>query len=509
MKKGRSIDAPPFFGARFLWISVPLAFYLVIALVFVFWGGFVGDEGYYALMSRNIADGLKPYRDFFCPQMPLLYYTYAGWFSLVGPGIVNGRLLSAMFGAASVILVAYACLRRGGKMAGLIGGLLIACNPHIIFDSIEIKTQSLSLLLASGLVFVLAKREIAHPLREALLALLLGNLMFFTRLSLLPSLVVLWAVLGWRLRQAPGAFALLLAGNFVVLAASLSFFSADGSMLFGVYRVHSEYWGGGDWSFARLGVTMKSWIGNQLPIIVLFISAIGVFLASCWRSLRTRTALPNADFLVFLLFSYWGYTFLHWSSVQSYATHQTVVAGFAVVFSMTVLAPILEKLYRESRMFCTVAFAALLCLPMPFGEWGFNLNGNNSIGRTREALSVIGKYAGKNDSILTFNVELAVDGGYKIPVECAMGDFSYIPNMPDKLCEKYRMMNLRMLVSAIESGRHRILCMGNREFAIMAGGDQKLAGQLKELIDRKYIQVGSVNNYGQFNQELFIFAAKY
>lgn len=491
------------------WALLPALIYAFAALIFVFWGGFIGDEGYYALMARNVSEGLMPYRDFFCPQMPLLYYAVGGWFSLFGPGVVAGRLMSGIFGLCAVILVCAACHRRAGALAAMVAGLLLACNPHIVFDTIEIKTQGLSFMLSAALIFVLSTKNDFFSIHRAVVALLFGSLMFLTRLSLLPALLLLWMYVGWRLRKRPVACLLLLGANIAVLSFLYFFFSADGNFVFGVYRVHSEYWSGGGWSLARFSVTLKSWFGNQMPIILFFFSAIAVFAVSSWRKLRQGLCPPDLPFLLFLLLSYWGYTLLHWSSVQSYATHQTVVAGFAVVFSAVTLAPVFHSLAARSRVFASAAFVLLLCLPMPFGEWAVSFKGDGSIGRIREAVGLIGKYAGKNDSILTFNVELPVEAGLRVPVECAMGEFSYVPNMPDQVAEKYRMLNLRKLAVEIESGRHRILCMGNREFAIMAGGNPDVAAQLKTLIDQKYLQVGSVKNYGQFNQELYIFAAKY
>ena len=496
--------------SRRAWIclAVPAALYVLLAINFVFWGGFVGDEGYYAWMSRAVLNGMKPYRDFLCPQMPFMLYVYAAWFQFVGAGIVEGRFLSAILGTASVLLVGLAIQRRAGLLAAMVGGFLLAGSFHFVYDTVVVKTQSLTVFLSACLLFVLAGDENKRPVIRSCVALGLGSLLFFTRLSLLPSLILLWVLLCWQMRHRLWVFAGLFGTNLLVLALGYFWFSADGNMLFGIYRMHDEYLSGGDWSFLRLGWTVKTWIGNQLPIVLFFLCAIILFLRSFVMRLQARASLADLPFLCFLLFSYGGYTLLHWKSVQSYATHQTSVTAFAVVFSMLVLSPFLGRLAKQVPVFSCVAFALLLCLPLPFGEWSVHWNGNGSNARIRDVVALIQKHSAPGDTLLTLCPELAVESGRKLPVVCGLGEFSYIADLPDAMSEKFKVMNFRELEREIESGRNQMLCLGNREFAILARGDQGRAMQLKEAMDRKYQMIGSIKNYGQFDQELFVYEVR-
>lgn len=459
-------------------------------------------------MARAVSNGLKPFRDFLCPQMPLMIYGYASWFQLVGVGIVEGRLLSAILGAASVWLICLTIHRRVGVLPAVVGGLLLAGSLHFVYDTVVVKTQSPTVFLSAYLLFVLGDEGSRRPVIRVCLAMLFGTLLLFTRLTFLPVLLLLWILLGWQMRARPVLFGGLLALNLLAVASGFLWFSSDGNMLFGIYRVHAEYFSGGDWSFARLGWTMKIWVGNQLPIILFFVSAIVLFALSGARKLRLFLKEGDFPFLSFMLLSYGGYTFLHWQSTQSYATHQTCVTAFAIVFSMMVLAPLLAKLVQATPDFCGIVFGCLLFLPLPFGEWSLHFNGHGSIGKIREAVTLIQDHSTTEDSVLTFGPELAVESRRKLPVVCGLGEFSYLPTLPDAVAEKYHVMNEDELDREIISGQNRMLCLTNREMAIMARGDQGRAERLKEQIDRKYQLVGSVKNYGQFDQELFVFQVR-
>src|ERR1700677_3660672 len=70
----------------YYWYVLFAVIYGAFAFNYFFYGGFIEDEGIYALAARNVMDGMKPYRDFFFAQMPLLPYVYAAWFSIFGAG---------------------------------------------------------------------------------------------------------------------------------------------------------------------------------------------------------------------------------------------------------------------------------------------------------------------------------------------------------------------------------------------------------------------------------------
>jgi hypothetical protein len=65
-----------------------------------------------------------------------------------------------------------------------------------------------------------------------------------------------------------------------------------------------------------------------------------------------RARWQELFFPAYCLASYVAVTLTHWSQVQSYPTHQTVLTGFAVVFIALLLAPavnVVAERYRTCR----------------------------------------------------------------------------------------------------------------------------------------------------------------
>lgn len=476
----------------------------------------IGDEGFYSLAARNVMEGKLPYRDFVFTQMPLLPYVYGGWYSIFGVSIESGRMLSAILGAGSVVLIMGSCHRRAGVTAGIIGGALVALNLHFIGDTLTIKTQSLTVFLASCVIFVLSKRESHRPLFQAALALIFATLAFLTRLSMLPMLGLVWLYLGWQFRRALLPYLGMLAINLAVLVGVYLFFKADGNLLFGIYGFHQEYFGFMPWTWQRLIPTLHSWIGNQFPIVLLFLCATWHFMT------LAKEAKQHWDALLFpalLFFSYMGATVVHFINTQSYATHQTSIVAFAAVFAAILLAPLLEDLWEAaetsgkppiSRAFTGVAFALLLLLPLSLGEigmyLGFDREGNIGLQKIKEAVRVIRQEAQPGDSILTFSTELAVNGRLKVPSGYEASEFTYIAAMENERAGKLHITKFNKLIADIESGEHKVFAVDDRSFSIMANGNKEAAELLKQRVNLHYKPFATIPQYGQFQCNLYLFA---
>jgi hypothetical protein len=485
------------------WLMIALIIYCSLAFMHIFWGRLTGDEGFYALSARNVLRGMRPYRDFMFLQMPLLPYVYGGWFYLVGTSVESGRILSAIFGASSIVLMASAAVRRGGMVAGVLAAFLCACNLNFVFDMCTLKTQPLTVFLTSCAIFVLAKENPRSLMMQAGLAMLFISLALLERLSILPALVVLWIYLGFQLRVCWRRFICLLAANVILILGLVGFFWADGNMFFGVYQFHRESCGFEPWTWSRHVPTVLGWIGNQLPIIFCFVVASAAFVGHAFRG----GSQPDSwrFFFWFLLLAYWAVTAVHWANVQSYPTHQTSITAFAVVFCAGVLADIIRSIIRETGWLAGFAFAALLGLSMPFQTWIVNFNGQGSMKKIRDTVSIIRRFAQEGDSILSFNAELAVNGGFRVPEGYELSEFTYFAEMTEERRAKFKATNLNKLTADISSRRYRVLCVGDREFDLMSSGDEKIAQRLRALIDQDYQCIGGTTGYGQFFEPLYVF----
>jgi hypothetical protein len=489
-------------------LLIALAIYCVLAFVHIFWGRITGDEGFFALSVQNVMRGMRPYRDFMFLQMPLVPYVYVPWFTLFGGSIESGRIFSAILGVVSLALVSGASFRRGGAVAGIGAAFLCAGNLDFTFETGTLKTQPLTVFLTACAIFVLAKQDPRKPLAQTVLASLFMSLAFLTRLSMLPALLLLWAYAAWQLRKRRIAFVWLLATNIITLLAVLACFCSAGNMLFGIYTFHHEYFGFPPWDWDRLVITIHEWIANQLPIIFLFVVAAGMFVLK-WSHRETGFPMDFGMFSGWMLISYWSVTAVHWINVQNYSTHQTSITAFAVVFSTIILAGPINAAIRGWHSLVVVAFAALLLLPMPLQQWAVHFDGRGGPKKIREALFLLHQYANRDDYILTFSAELAVNGHFRVPEGYELSEFSYFPRMNEERRAKLKVINFPKLVSDISSRRYRVLCMSDRGFFVIRSlGGNDDAAKLTNLIDLNYNHVGVVEDYGQFYGRLHVFAVK-
>lgn len=486
-------------------LVIPIAYLLVaVALAFPVWG-FCGDEGFYSYAARSVLRGMRPYRDFLFAQMPFMAYAYSGWFAIFGSSIESGRWFGILISVAGVLLSIVASHRLSGRRAAMLGGVLWLTSLHLVGDLVAIRTQPICNALLCGTIFCLSAMQGLVRWRWIAAAMVLMTLGFLTRLTLAVPLVLLWVLLAWTCRRNIRPFLALLAVNVLAIVACIGFFWADGNLWFGVYRTHHDFWGAAPWTWARLGWTVKGWITNQLVIVMCFVCAIVHFVAR----LTDRRGWPSLLVPAWLLASYVGVTYLHWSQVQNYPTHQTAIVSLAIVFSASVIGPLLDGLCRSALTQAAAAFGlvTVLCMPFTLAECvptdrTFRFGSASFID---DALRIIAKYAGPDARLLTFNTELAVNGGYEVTPGCEMSTWSYLAQLPDDEAARRRVLNAKRLEAELRDGDAAILTVTDWDFGQMAMGSEEFAARLKKLIDDGWHHVGVVKKYGQFQQDLYVF----
>jgi len=107
--------------------------------------------------------------------------------------------------------------------------------------------------------------------------------------------------------------------------------------------------------------------------------------------------------------------------------------------------------------------------------------------------------------LLSFNLELAIDGKYSMFPGCEVGEWRYFAAVPEEVSQKRRVLNAPRLYAAIREEKAPIMTITDRDFGIMAAGNPEAAKTLKSLPDEHYYNVGIVKKYGQFAQDLYIF----
>ena len=478
--------------------------YLLLALPLAFpIQGYCGDEGFFCLAARSVASGIKPYRDFLFIQMPLLAYAYGTWFSIFGVSITSGRALSVFMTVCAIACVMMSCRRRAGLSPAVLAGLLWSTSIYTAWDLSLVKTQSLCNVLIAAALCAIPEPEASRRLARAALAMGLMSLAFFTRLTLVIPLVLLWLYLAWEFRRELSGYLLVLVANILLIALAFAFFWADGNMWFGIYVTHHDFYGAAPWTWARLGWTVKYSLGNQFVIATLLLLAAARF---CMM-LTDRARWQELLFPAYCLASYIAVTCAHWSQVQSYPTHQTVLTSFAVMFIALLLAPAINAIAERYRTPGLVTFACFVAMSSPFSECGIAplVGGENKPDWLKQAATILRRHAEPGEELLSFNLELAVDGKYSVFPGCELGEWSYFAGVPEEVAEKRRVLNAPRLYAAMREEKAPIVTITDRDFGIMAGGNPEAAKALKSLLDDHYHNVGIVKKYGQFAQDLYIF----
>jgi tetratricopeptide (TPR) repeat protein len=180
----------------------------------------LGDGVAYDAWARRIAAGDWWGSEVFY-QAPLYPYVLAAVYALASPDPFSARVVQALLGAATCALAAAAGRRWFDARAGSMAGALLALYPPAIFFDGEIQKASLTLFLATALVWLLARRDEPPRPGWCFAAGALTGLFALNRENalLLVPLLALWILAtvggGWRRKAAPAT--LLIAGALAVL----------------------------------------------------------------------------------------------------------------------------------------------------------------------------------------------------------------------------------------------------------------------------------------------------
>lgn len=175
-----------------------------------------GDEGYYGLAARLVAEGQAPYADFFYPQAPLLPYLYAPGALAIGAQQLPGlRTVSVIFSGLTLLLAACWLWRTHGQRAGVAvtALLILALCPELIQWNATVKTfawtnlMTLTALVALSSGLVSEQRRMLWLVASGLaLGLATSARLLFAPAALVPAV---WLALRSGDRRWPNASAWL------------------------------------------------------------------------------------------------------------------------------------------------------------------------------------------------------------------------------------------------------------------------------------------------------------
>lgn len=190
----------------------------------------IGDASAYHLLANNLADGrgyIRPFdlqkfgRVVATAEYPPLFPAFLSVFARLGVRSVQGqRLVMAVVGSGTVVLVTYLGRRVGGRAVGIVAGVLAATYPMLALPDVILMTETLfAFLVVASLLLAYRADATPTPLRCAVLGLVLG-FASLTRAEAMVLAVFLVVPLAWRVHDA-SAWRRLGLGAIVLAAAAV------------------------------------------------------------------------------------------------------------------------------------------------------------------------------------------------------------------------------------------------------------------------------------------------
>jgi len=460
------------------WLSAALALAALLALVLgaanVLLGPLNQDEGWYLLAARNFAAGMRPYRDFFFTQSPLMPAVYGTLSPLWSPfGVLGGRVLTALLGLLASLLASLAAAQAVGRgrrlAAGLTTFLLLQCNvSHSYFTAIP-KTYALAALFVSGGALALgAALRGRAPAWSGFAAGLLLALAAATRLSLGATLPIVGLGLLMLHRRHPLLWLSFGIGGATGLAAALAPFAlADWEAFAFANFFHGGRAGGG---LALAAGSVSRLARNYMPLALL---AVGIFGAR--GGARASGGVPV--FCAVLLAAFAATFLVHVTAPFPYDDYQTPIMPLAAVAASVLFWEGFRDL-RQGPVLAAFAFAAaLFAFTSPMNESWLVLRKDRfwvekkakpDILALRETAREVAALLPPGASLLTQDAYLAVEAGCPVPPGFEMGPFGYFAELSDDEARRFHVLNRNLAQEAISGGEFPVAALSGYAFAMSA-----------------------------------------
>lgn len=491
---------------------------VAMACAAAWWGSLNQDEGWYLYAAKLVSEGKMPYRDFFYTQGPLLPLVYGALSSVwEGGGLLGARIFTFMFGLCGMVLFAL----LGGRLApagrrmqaGLATFVLLGCNLyHVYFNTIP-KTYALGgLCVAIGFLYYAAAANpaAANTRKRAVAAVAAGFCLAMAsgaRISLGALLATTGLSLVLSRRRTGFAFVWFGLGGLAGLAMVYVPFAADAGAFDGLCAAQAYH-------AARKGFSPLFTAGSVSRLARWYLPAFVAAAAAAtllWKSRRNGCGGGTC-------------------AVGDGRTG-TVLAGFAAVFAIQMLAPFPYEDYQVPVMglfaagvcalcaahlperLCSTAATAVFALAIitaagsPLLEkWTTNgqdrfwtlKKEKSELAKLREAAGKIERLDPGGKTLFTQDLYLAVETGRKVPDGLEMGPFS--------------IMSFDGWKKLVGSAPSPVAAMSGYTFAIDPPGcterPAKEQLELWRLLREKYTLAETIDAFGQNSTTLLILARK-
>jgi hypothetical protein len=496
---------------------VALGLALVLTVLNLKHGNLNQDEGWYLYAAKSVAAGEMPYRDFAFTQGPILPLVYGAFYSVVERwGVAGGRLLTALFGIGSALLVAGMAGREAEKNKGsmaIAAFLLVGCNVYQSYFTTIVKTYGLcSFGLAAGF-FMLTFRRYGWGclLSGIFLALAAG-----TRVSagMTLPLVGIWLLLQHR-TLSRGWIWFGVGGGLMLLAEFVPFFiSAAEQTHFGLLGYHAGRESG---DFMQQAVLKVGFISRFVQAYFLFaILTLSVLLI---RDRKPQFEMQRLTPLLWICGI--GISAVHFIAPFPYDDYQVIafpLLGSALALSLMQSVP-------SSRIGAALVFLFLASAAGAFSssinqDWfvrgrdriWWQFKGKSDLVVLREAAVFVQEHSPAGSVLLTQDTYLAVEAGRSVPPGMEMGAFCYYPDLPRDQAEKLHLLNREMLLETLRSSDASVAAFSGYGLAIespaIAAVNAEDAMLFESVLETCFSRELSVPFFGQAHTTLEIYKRK-
>ncbi|MBL7017108.1 MAG: hypothetical protein ISR84_06075 [Kiritimatiellales bacterium] len=511
----------------------------------LFLGDLNQDEGWYLYAARQITEGRVLYRDFMFTQGPALPYVYGVLFPIIGKlGVAGGRLITSLFGLASVGCAAWLAFRsakRFQKTAALCALILAGVNVYQSYFTTIVKTYGLcAFFLTAGFVAL----SYANGKRGAMAAFWGGFLLALAACARFSAGIALPIAGVWLICNRKKVFPLSwvafgLGGGFILLIGLVPFFlMAPENTHFALFGYHAGRSPGGVMELAALKAGFVSRF-----VQAYFIFAAGCVVAFLFRKYqrhvreagladwdvrpRLTELLQQANqkespfthsFISLLWMTGLAISLVHFAAPFPYDDYQVIVYPVLCAALAATLIPRCPEKYLVRTAWAVLLICAAASFSSPINQ-SWMVRGRDRIWWTFKetpdliALQRVGaqirEQLGEGGLLLTQDTYLAVEAGARVPHGMEMGPFSYYPDLPREQAEQLNLLNKEMLLETLSRARAPMAAISGYGLTIESPSIGKISSndwnELRSVLEMNYTRCREVPNFGQAHTTLELF----
>jgi hypothetical protein len=440
--------------------------YSLFALIMVFWGRLHVDEGYYHLIAALTGEGRIPYRDYIYVQTPLYPFIYGLLFNLFGGTFVAARIYSVLFGFSAFLLAVVSSRKIGGVSAAFVTATLILFQPFTVYYLTIVKLYAVTGFILVVLVYVLTSRLSSvwrYSIASGLAAIAIS--IRLTVLPVLPMVLIIAALRTKGVERVKTVSASVLVGSGVLAMAMIPFqMLAPETFYYSILGYHLD----------KEGFSLFRQILHRFDTLVRLsrlYSLLGLIgAASLYVRLTHRLKHGSGRILdkwpSGVVDAGWvigGVVGFHFVSQVPYVHRYLAMTVPAVAVIVSQEAVRLAKLSDNRNvtggytwiMICIIMFVAM-------GKPSIEFTAPNPVAQLKTIATEIQYLTGPEDDILSFNNSIAVEAGRNVLPGFEMNVLTYDPDWTREKCEMFNVLNVEMLLEALEKGVPRaVLITGN------------------------------------------------